>query len=221
MLNHVVRPLLEMFGFEETGDNPGDAGFVFQYSPKESLEHFEKTSEFPEFQANAEATEWAQENFADNPYVITLRETYYWPQRNSNVAEWVKFAKTLDRRVIFVRDTWKHDQPIAGFETCPEASLDLHKRLALYRQAKMNFFVPNGPGGLAWYTRDIPHLTFYIEAPGYKCHDPEFLEAHVGLKPYGQYPWSDLTKQRLVYANDTFENITAAFNEMNAQQEKL
>lgn len=214
MLNHVVRPLLAAFGFEETGDWPGEAHFKFDYSPKPALQHFEKTGKLPEFHASKEARKWADKYFSDEPYVITLRETYYWPQRNSNVAEWIKFAKTLDRRVVFVRDTFKHALTIDGFDTCPEASLDLHKRLALYRKAKMNFFVTNGPGGLAWYSKDIPYLNFYTDAPGYHCYDPKWMKDYIGLPEYGQFPWAS-SQQRLVYANDTFENITAAFQEMN------
>jgi hypothetical protein len=217
MLNHVVRPLLQMFGFEETGASPGDAAFQFDYSPRPSVDHFRETGKLPVYVASAKAQAWAEKNFSDEPYVITLRETYYWPQRNSNVQEWAKFARSLDRRVVFVRDTYRHDEPLEDFETCPAASLDLHKRLALYRKARMNFFVTNGPGGLAWYSRDIPYINFYTDAPGYHCYDPRWMQEYIGLEPYGQFPWADPTRQRLVYANDTFENITAAFNELRNQ----
>lgn len=215
MLNKVVRPLIEMYGFEEVGslNNP----VQFQYSPKESLDYYRETGKLPVYEANATAKRWAANNYSDRPYVITLREAEYWPQRNSDVAEWVKFAKTLDRRVIFIRDTAKAFIPIEGFETCPTASLDLHARLTLYRAACMNFFVPNGPGGLAWYSKDIPYLTFYKSAPGYHCHSTEFLKEHVGLDAYGQFPWAS-ERQRLIYADDTFENIQKAYLEMNKTQ---
>lgn len=226
MLNHVVRPLLEMFGMHETGpiDNPavyvggiekhGDGVVSFPYSPRPSVEHYKETGKLPRYEASAAATAWSRRNYPNRPYVITLREADYWPQRNSNVDEWVRFAKTLDRRVIFIRDTAKAGEPIDGFETCPEASIDLHKRLAIYRVAEMNFFVTNGPAGLAHYSKDIPYLNFYKTAPGYHCYDPVWLEEYVGLPPGGQLPWHSPT-QRLVYADDTFENIRDAFEEMS------
>lgn len=225
MLNHVVRPLLEMFGMEESGpiDKPsvyvgsiekhGDGVVSLPYSPRPSVEHYKETGKLPRYEASAEATSWASAEFSDRPYVITLREADYWPQRNSNLSEWVRFAETLDRRVIFVRDTAKASEEIDGFEICQQASVDLHKRLALYRMARMNFFVTNGPAGLAHYSTDIPYLNFYKDAPGYHCYDPVWLEQYVGIPPGGQLPWATKS-QRLVYANDTFENIVKAWNDM-------
>lgn len=229
MLNHVVRPLLGMFAMEECGpiEKPnaligaieGEAEGVvsFPYSPRPSVEHFRETGKLARYEASAEATAWARENFADRPYVITLREAAYWPQRNSNIDAWLRFAETLDRRVIFLRDTAKAHEKITAYETCPEASIDLNKRLALYRQAEMNFFVTNGPAGLAHYSADIPYLNFFKEAPGYHCYDPEWLKDYIGLEPFGQLPWAT-PRQRMIYADDTFENITEAFNTMRSTQ---
>lgn len=216
MLNHVVRPLIGMFGFTEVCDltNP----VQFQYSPRESVDYYKETGKLPVYEASDLAKRWVANKYGDSPYVITLREAEYWPQRNSNIDEWIKFAKTLDGRVIFLRDTAKAYIPIEGFETCPTASLDLNVRLALYRQAKMNFFVTNGPAGLAHYSKDIPYLNFYTTAKGYHCYDPAWLKEFVGIEPYGQMPWAG-PHQRLVYADDTFENIRSAFDEMNVKQQ--
>jgi uncharacterized Rossmann fold enzyme len=208
MLNNVVRPMLKMFAMNEVGSVSGKA-MQFQYLPRMSVEHFKETGEMPRFEASPEATGWAQRY--KGAYVITLREAHYWPQRNSNVEAWVRFARTLDRPVVFVRDTAKANEDIPGFDICPEASIDLHKRLALYRAAEMNFFVTNGPAGLAHYSRDIPYINFFKEAPGYPCYDPAWMKEAIGFED--QMPWAS-PRQRMIYADDTFENIEKAFEEV-------
>lgn len=217
MLNNVVRPLVRMFGMQEVGtmpdpnvivgaiEVPGDGVVAFAYSPRFSVEHFHETGKLPVYQASARARQWADMTFPVRPYVITLREAAHWPQRNSDVAEWLKFAATLDGPVVFVRDTATADDPMEAV-TCPLASRDLDKRLALYRRARMNFFVTNGPAGLAWYTRDIPYLCLFKDAPGYHCYDPEWLDDYIGLPQGGQLPWAG-PHQRLAYVDDTCENI--------------
>lgn len=219
MLNHVVRPLVRLFGMEETGEMPNpnviigaievpsDGVVAFAYSPRFSLEYFNETGNLPVYRESERARRWIRDTLPEGrPYVITLREAAYWPQRNSNMAEWVKFAKTLDGPVIFVRDTARADEPMDDFPICPKASLDLDKRLALYRYARMNFFVTNGPAGLAHYSRDIPYLCLFKDAPGYHCYDQGWLADYIGLPRGGQFPWAG-PHQRLAYVDDTCENI--------------
>jgi len=214
MMNNVVRPLLEMFGMEEVA-HPGPNPVEFEYSPAQSLSRYRATGYMPEFQASREARIWARNNYPDRPIVITLRECSYWPQRNSDVFEWVRFARHIggSKRVIFVRDTDCVGQPFE-FETCDEASLDLHKRAALYKRAGMCFFVMNGPATLAYYTQDVPYAVFITSAPGYKCYSPEFLQRFIGIDPFGQFPWANLKRQRLVYADDDFEIIKKTYEEL-------
>ena len=214
MMNYVVRPLQKMFGFQEV-DAVGEQAMEFGYSPKPVLQAFSAGTSLPTFQPSVEAELWALKEFPEPPLVITLREIFYWPQRNSNVEAWLEFAKGLQKegRVIILRDTWKRDEPLDGFETCRDAVIDLHKRFALYRRAKMNFFVMNGPAALCHYTADVPYMTFLKDAPGYPCYDPKFLQDFIGIEPYGQFPWTS-DRQRLVYADDTCENIAKAWNEL-------
>jgi len=213
MLNHVVRPMLTMFAAEEVGELTKP--LEFSYSPQQSLASYRATGNMPTFKPSLEARKWAWENFDDAPITITLRECTYWPQRNSDVFEWIKFARYIggSKRVIFLRDTDCVGQPFE-FETCDEASIDLHKRLALYRRASMNFFVMNGPASLVYYTQDTPYAVFLTKAPGYACYDPVFLQRFIGIDPYGQFPWADTKRQRLIYADDDFEVIKEAYLEL-------
>ncbi len=214
MLNNVVRPMLKMFAAKEVPKLT--KAVEVSYSPQESLAQYRSTGWMPTFEASREARLWAWENFQDAPITITLRECTYWPQRNSDVFEWVKFARYIggSKRVIFVRDTDCVGQPF-DFETCDEASLDLHKRLALYRRASMNFFVMNGPASLAYYTQDIPYTVFLTSAPGYPCYDPTWLQRFLGIDPYGQFPWATWRNQRLIYADDDYENIKDIYLRMS------
>ncbi len=215
MLNNVVRPMLKLFGFEEV-ETPSPLSMVFPYSPAQSLHQYRLTGWMPEFQASHAARVWAYQKYGNTkPVVITLREADHWPQRNSDVHEWVRFARTLpsDQRVVFVRDTDMIGKSFE-FETCDEASLDLHKRLALYRSASMNFFVMNGPASLAYYTGDIPYAVFITSAPGYPCYSPIFLQRFLGIDPYGQFPWANLGKQRLIYGDDDLELISKTYKEL-------
>lgn len=210
MLNNVARPLLEMFAFTEVPE-VSDQASQFQYLPRESLDLYRETGRMAHYQPNAEALRWAQQ-FRDMPFVITLREAEHHPRRNSRIDEWAKFAKTLPGRVIFVRDTIKANEPVEGFEICPEASIDVHKRMALYQKARMNFSVCTGPIMLAAFTRTIPYIYLLTPAPGYTPYNREWQEEAIGL--YGQYPWHDPKTQRVEYADDTFEEISRIYQEM-------
>lgn len=210
MLNNVVRPMLKMFAFQEVSE-VSEKAVQFQYTPKETLDHFRATGEMAEYRPSDEAIEWAKQ-YKDF-HVITLREAEHWPQRNSNVGEWVRFAKTLGSKVVFVRDTAKADDLIDGFEICPEASKDIHKRLALYRAAKMNYFVATGPGQLIKHCRETPYICFTTNAEGYPFYDPKWLKEQCGLDE--QYPWRDPEKQRIFRLDDTYENLMFAHQSMS------
>lgn len=91
---------------------------------------------------------------------ITLREAEHWPERNSNVPEWLAAGKQIADRgfdVIFVRDNFKIDEPLPGVGTFPAAARHLNSRADLYAMAACNMFVGNGP---AWFALalDVPVL---------------------------------------------------------------
>jgi len=161
------------------------------------------------------------------PVTITLREAEHWPERNSNMDAWLRFAWMLEstgERVIFVRDTARAGEslysPYGGpghlreVETYPAASLDLGERLSLYEAAKCNLFVSNGPSVLATHgTR--PWLAFIpiVDEGGYfRSNTRSFWRDNMGVEPPGQFPWSK-PDQRIVWQDDSYENIVAAWDE--------
>lgn len=153
------------------------------------------------------------------PLVITLREATYFPERNSNMEAWKTFAKTCGEDVVFVRDTSKADVPLDGFETCPQASKDLLVRAALMAQAKCNLMVANGPIALAMFLV-APWLMFKPltpNLPDYRPGQPEYWE-RLGIGHGGQIPWAS-EQQRIVWGDDTLENIESAWATLNGRED--
>lgn len=206
LMANVIRPALKLFGaIEGHLEMPHDKAFPYVVAP--TAKHYEEGGSLPRFCASDEALEWA-EAYAGS-YIITLREAAHWPNRNSNLSVWIEFAKRLDGRVIFVRDTAFIGQEIEGFETCDLASTSLDHRLALYTAAKHNFFVSNGPATLCLYSEDIPYTCFMKSPENYPCHRPDWVEQHMGIPYGGQYPWAS-GDQRMIWADDSLDNLIAA-----------
>lgn len=95
---------------------------------------------------------------------ITLREAEHWPERNSNLPEWLKFAEEIskERDVVFLRDTYKAGEDLP-FECDHEASADIKKRASLYAGAHMNLGVGNGP---MWLSAALDAPTLVIRPYG-------------------------------------------------------
>lgn len=150
---------------------------------------------------------------------ITLREGEHWPERNSNLLEWTIAASWLrerGHRVVFVRDTCNADVPLPHNDAVPEASKELHTRGALYRAAACNFFVNNGPAWLAMAC-DAPVLMLKptCEELG-GCYGSQWFKA-CGVEPGSQFPNAP-AHQRIVWEEDTAENIVGAFEVFMGEQ---
>lgn len=120
-------------------------------------------------------------------YTVTLRKTQRAPGRNSNDADWLRFARKIGARVIPDYD---------------DAPIHLHDRMALYAGAEMNFFVSNGPGVLCSFT-EYPCMLFNTHhAAGSLLGD--------GIGYGEQYPWM-LENQRAIWNEDTYDVIMRHF----------
>jgi hypothetical protein len=147
----------------------------------------------------------------DNPITITLRESTFWPHRNSNLEAWMRFANDLGNageKVIFLRDYIKADEPLEYQVTYPRASRELRYRMTLYSVAKMNFFTSNGPAMMTMFS-PYPYLVFMTHYAGHQ---------------FPQRPWANALQrelgkpdiQRMVYRKDTYEKISEAWEDMRA-----
>src|SRR5262245_19253283 len=124
-------------------------------------------------------------------YTVTLRNHKRAQNRNSNIPAWRQFAKEIGAEVI---------------EDYADRPLHLHDRMALYAGAKMNFTVCNGPAGLLALTA-YPQRMF---VPNKSSRNAQ-LKFGVQLEAE-RWPWM-LPSQRLVWQEDTIENLRAAMVE--------
>lgn len=154
-----------------------------------------------------------------HPHLITLtlREADHWPLRNSKVREWIRAAEDLARsgwEVVIVPDTARSsaELEVDGVRVDCEAAVSLSKRAALYSWAALNVGISNGPMWMSIFM-DAPTLMLRPatnEAGG--CYDYAF-HAKCGLPRGSQLPTSP-PHQRLVWEDDTCENIVRAVEDM-------
>lgn len=147
---------------------------------------------------------------------ITLREVDYEPERNSDIPVWLRSARYLASRgehVVIVRDTAKADEPFYEFETCPLASKDIDARMYLYANAKLNFFVSNGPCTMGWFSdRSVTFIHPEDETSAYNPNKPSFWRQMMGVEVGGQFPWFNPT-QRIVWKRPDYKTIKDAYHD--------
>ena len=120
-------------------------------------------------------------------YTVTLRNYDRFEFRNSDVKAWERFALAIGAHII----------PDYGDEKIP-----FEKKVALWANAKMNFFVNNGPANIC-YLSDFPYLSFF------KWFDKPYHEA-MGFSDGSQFPWAT-SNQRLLWEMDSYDNLMRAF----------
>ena len=215
MLKEVLVPMVEMIGGVVDSRALKARNRVEYYCPFPIVEAAKEGAAVPRLKPRPQLVEACAQVMPVPPVTITLREAEHDPFRNSNLEAWLKFAQDLKdagEHVVIVRDTLKADELLAGFETFPQASKDLHIRCALYNYAKANLFVSNGPFGLALFG-ECPwlYLNDISEYPG-TVNGREMWERYIGVEVGGQYPWAR-PDQRIVWKHDDYENIVAAWKE--------
>jgi hypothetical protein len=210
ILENVMRPGLSLVGATETGTGETN---IIPYTVRFAVDYSRSGGPVPFFNIPQTAIDEVNADLRGrSPLVITLREAAYIPERNSNLPVWIEFARSCGDDVIFVRDTAKADEPIEGFETSPKASRGLMYRAALMQRARCNLMVANGPWVLALYSSS-PWLNFGALRPhlNWSPGHPEWWERHMGCPVGSQFPWA-MQNQRMVWGDDTLENINAAWS---------
>jgi hypothetical protein len=146
---------------------------------------------------------------------MTLREAEHWPERNSNVGEWIKAAQELQRsghRIMMVRDERNACSPLGTLPIDTEAARDIYARAELYASASLNLFMASGPAMMA-LAMDAPAVVF--KRPSDAKLGLAFGQEHFarcGLPWLGQMPGAP-AYQQLVWADDAAETIVAAVHE--------
>lgn len=207
--NGIVRQAIPLFGAVEDKMIFNNARIRDVFVMRPIVDMYKEGCAIPKVRASDIARAKVRKIIGERrPIVITLRESEYWPQRNSNFSEWMKFATNIRARgydLVIVRDTEKAALPLEGFQTIPEASVDLDVRLALYEASRACLFCSNGPVSLGFFA-DYPWMMFApIDPSG--AYDPgkaEWWIKNYGIEAGGQFPWCT-QNQRIVWEMDTYD----------------
>lgn len=159
----------------------------------------------PSVAAQRYANRWARDGHL---VTITLRHNNPTDGRDSSDA-WLPFVTWLRARhftPVIVPDT---AHVLRYAEGCL-AALSIDLRAALYRVARMNCFVNNGPLVLAWHT-GAPYIAFNAALPEDVWR--EHWRTKLLLNTGDQIPWAT-TQQRLVYKADSLETLMSEFSSM-------
>lgn len=215
--DHILRPMLTLIGAVEEEFN-GSGRLVESCSLGPAVEGYRRGEQIPLFVVPKEFQNVVDRDLVaqcgKRPVTITLREADHYDFRNSNLTEWLKLARYLKNRgeeVLFIRDTDNAIKEIEGFKICPPASFDLLSRAAVYKAAKANLFVSNGPAMLAVFM-DVPWLIFNEVREKWPNTSEAWLEC-AGIRPPEQWPWCEGKPQRIIWQEDKFEIMRDAWEE--------
>jgi len=150
---------------------------------------------------------------------ITLRETSYEIDRNSNTKDWIRFARTIDQDnylPVIIRDTEVAFQFIpeemTGLTIFYEASWNMEIRAALYQMSYLNLFSSGGPMILSWFNNKCRCLIFKLITKTIDITTEKQLD-FIGLTA-GDQPLYFSKFQKLVWDDDQYEVIKKEFDEM-------
>ncbi len=225
MLINVLRPAINMIGAVEEHpafDSPWKLSQLERYCEWDYhigplVDAAKLGYRLPQFSAPVWAHEEVREflrSLGPKPVVITLRETRAQPERNSRIEDWLRFAASIarDHPILFLRDTARAEDQLSVFPTWPRASRNAYVRCALYSQAFVSMMVSNGPIGWCQFT-DASFLSFkqlVTALPDWAHGQPLGWRDQAHLEVGDQYPWSS-PRQRLTWMDDTFDELTKAF----------
>lgn len=166
-----------------------------------------KVPQKPVFKAPGGATQIVNGYLEDkpNPVSITLRQSDFEQQRNSDIKAWVKVAQWLKGHgytPIMVPDTEAELYGASyqiGTESYPAASLYPEIRLALFEQCVVNLMSAGGPMELALHA-DVPIMIWKLLVDGLPMNSTKNIEGRGLTKDYGP-------KKKIYLEPDTAEIV--------------
>ena len=154
---------------------------------------------------------------------ITIRGYGYNPDRNSNLAAWIEFAKQVDKKkyeIVFIPDTdaiysEQFSRIDKEFQVFREAALNLDIRLAIYEFAYVNMSVLTGPASLMILNSNCDYLLFKIVVSIAPQTTEEKLASYgfeTGKSPhyatiFQKWVWKDDDAETLVFEFHNFEKL--------------
>lgn len=192
--------------------------FPTSHAPQLAMYYQQKMLTFKaDSQAISYISEWQKQHaFNKKLIVITLRQYAFSPERNSNIAEWAKFANALNKEeflVVFIPDTESAllsiPVELERFYFFKPACWNLNLRAALYELAYINLGVNNGPMILCWCNPNCAYITFKTFAKNVPQASLEVMIDRGFI--FGQNPKFANQFQKWVWEEDVFELIHHEF----------
>ncbi len=148
---------------------------------------------------------------------LTIRNCSYHAthKRQNNVAEWRKFLNGLDTRIyhpVIIPDAESpFDVPVelAEFDVLVEASMCLLFRMAIYENAHVNLFIPNGPFVCAKFSKSNA-LLFKVIADDCVSTTEDWFKRMNGTRIGDQLAFMHQSK-KYVWEEDTYDVILREF----------
>lgn len=151
---------------------------------------------------------------------ITLRETSYGYDKNSDIDLWTKFAAAIDPKIycpVFVRDTdGVFTQPLSSlspFVQFPVAAVNIELRTALYENCYVNMIGSNGPSHICLFDSEITCITTNWATNSWFDTRPDAYRKFMGVEVGEQLPHSSW-RQKLAWGPESFERAMIEFDEM-------
>lgn len=158
----------------------------------------------PILRATQSAKEFVASQSLGKYVTITIRNAEYWPDRNSNIAEWKIVAKALEAKgfnVLWIDDCANSSSVF---------SWDLDFRLAAYEGAACNLGITNGPMELLRLS-NAPYLWFRVVTETVLFTTIAYWE-NCGFKKGSQLSKNGIT----IWEDDTADVILKAFDEFHS-----
>ncbi len=153
---------------------------------------------------------------------ITLREAGYGNEKNSNIAEWARFAHSLDPEKylpVVIRDTYAANEMVpeelVGLTMFNEIAFNIELRMAFYEECYLNLVTNGGPLALCTLNHNVKCLSFKPMVKNWHDATARGLQATVGVG-IGDQPHFQNSFQRWVWADDNYEVIQKYFDMMVA-----
>jgi len=132
--------------------------------------------------------------------LITLRHSHLYPERNSNIKEWLG---------VF-NNEFNHEF-IDDFECSPSIyNINVELRMAMYMKSKMNWFVAHGCGALAMFNPNIPYRVFKPVTESVSCTTLDHIKRETGMSP-GDNPHIASENQKYIWKDDNYDAIFNQF----------
>jgi len=208
----------KIFPFGYSIENP-----VAQYLYYLFKETCSTTPSFPTLKAtNISKTfvsEWITYNQLHGKKIIsiTLREYGKPESRNSNLREWIRFARNLDTEIyapVFIRDTFcaftLSEVDFGEFLCFQEVPWNMELRMALYEECYLNMFSTGGPPLLCVMNSSTRYLIFKIHVEGELVASSYLLNSFI--VPLGGQFVNSSKLRRIVWDDDSYESIMKEFD---------